>query len=501
MAERNKTTGSGAAAAAQTSGRHNLPATGQACAAQPNGDRDCNPFEKTDTPLAAENAAQKRIEKWAARRYPVAALDGLPYPWARTYAASLARFNATRDPVTTPPTLIFAGDKVAGTATDEQLADLGPELTSERIEALQLHAAAIREDARAQVKMMARKMAAVRLGTAAGPPPPVTLAELLTEPDEDVVYRIAGLWPTAGRVLLAAQFKSGKTTLVGNVIRALVDGGDFLGRFATTPVRRVVLVDTEMGRGLVRRWLRDQGITRTDAVTVVPLLGSVSSFDILDPATRTEWVRLIGETDVLILDCLRPVLDALGLSEDKDAGKVLVAFDELLKEAGAAEGMVVTHMGHQNERARGDSRLLDWADALWKIVRGGEETDDDADRPRHFSALGRDVALPEGELTFDAATRHLSYQGGSRADAGARAVLPELLDMVAADPGKLSKRAAEARLRDETGVTQQDARAAIRKAIKDLQLTTMPGPKRAQLLCPAPNLSVEFSMNGDRPTS
>ena len=225
-------------------------------------------------------------------------------------------------------------------------------------------------------------------------------------------------------MLLAAPFKSGKSTLIGNLIRVLVDGGQFLDRFEVRPVGKVVLIDTELDRRTLRRWLRAQGIRNAAAVTVVSLRGAVSSFDITDPTTRSEWAQSLDGADVVILDCLRPVLYALGLSEDKDAGRMLVGFDALLAEAGADEGLVVTHMGHQNERARGDSRLLDWPDALWKIVRGGDDdSDDEGRRPRYFSALGRDVAMGEGELTYDDRTRHLSYAGGSRKDSAARAAV------------------------------------------------------------------------------
>jgi hypothetical protein len=424
-----------------------------------------SPFGNGGSLLGADEAAQKRIEKWAARRYPVTALDGLRYPWARVCAAQLARFNATRDPVKMPPALIFAGDKVAAKAADEQLADLGPELTSEQIAQLQLRAAAMHEDARAQVKMMARTLATERNASAQAPEP-LTLTELLAQTDTDPTYRIDGLWPTGGRVLLAAQFKSGKTTLVGNGIRALVDGGRFLGRFHATPVRRVVLIDTELDTRTLRRWLRDQGIANTDAVTVIPVRGAVSTFNILDATIRAQWARLIGETDVLILDCLRPVLDALGLSEATEAGRVLTAFDELMADVRATEGMVVTHMGHQNERARGDSRLRDWCDAEWTVVRGGDEADDDASRPRFLSALGRDVSLPEGELTFDAAARHLSYEGGSRREQPARAAMPALLALVRNEPG-LSKAEVERRLGADHDIPQNTTRAAIKAAIKE----------------------------------
>jgi hypothetical protein len=162
---------------------------------------------------------------------------------------------------------------------------------------------------------------------------------------------------------------------------------------------------------------------------------------------------------------------------------VLVAFDMLLAEIGTDEGMVVTHMGHQNERARGDSRLLDWPDALWKIVRGGDDETDD--RRSYFAAMGREVDVPEGLLSDDTATRHLTYAGGSRKDSTALAAMPELLTMVREAPGTLSKRTAELHLKDDHGITQRQARAAIRKAIKDRLLVVEPGPRNAKLLSPA----------------
>ena len=51
----------------------------------------------------------------------------------------------------------------------------------------------------------------------------VRLDEFLARPLDPITHRIAGLWPIGGRVLLAAQWKAGKTTLRDNVIRALVD--------------------------------------------------------------------------------------------------------------------------------------------------------------------------------------------------------------------------------------------------------------------------------------
>jgi hypothetical protein len=48
---------------------------------------------------------------------------------------------------------------------------------------------------------------------------------------------------------------------------------------------------------------------------------------------------------------MRAILDALGLSEDKDAGKFLTGLDAMLTEAVITDAKVIHHMGHSGERA------------------------------------------------------------------------------------------------------------------------------------------------------
>lgn len=446
-----------------------------------------NPF---DNPAARErwkkatderNAAGERSKRLRYHRY---ALEDLPtnQSWARGLRWRFECLNAERDR-RYPPRLIVTGEEVvkAG-ATDDQINTLH-KLTPAEIGDLREREAAEHEAERQRIREAARKLNATR-DSAVAAPTPVSLADLLEQPDDEQTYRIADLWPTAGRVLLAAPYKAGKSTLVGNVVRALVDGGQFLDRFNVTSVRKVVLIDTELDTGMLRRWLRDQGIQNTGAVSVVPLRGALSTFDLTDQTTRSHWARQLAGADVVILDCLRPVLDSLGLSEDKDAGRLLVAFDALLAEIGATEGLVVTHMGHQNERARGDSRLLDWPDALWKIVRGDDA--DDGTRRSYFSALGRDVDVAEGLLDYDAATRRQTYTGGSRKDSTALAAMLELMDLVRREPGTLSKNAAGKRLMEGQRISQKAARATIDKAISDGAIIATPGPRNSLILAPAP---------------
>lgn len=85
-----------------------------------------------------------------------------------------------------------------------------------------------------------------------------SLDRLLAEPDTAARFRIAELAPIDSRIILSAQYKTGKTIIVDNVVRSLADGDPFLGRFAVnTPASRIVLIDDELSENLLRHWLRD----------------------------------------------------------------------------------------------------------------------------------------------------------------------------------------------------------------------------------------------------
>lgn len=283
-----------------------------------------------------------------------------------------------------------------------------------------------------RVLQAAREKVAAANATTLSLPDVTPLQEFLAVPDEPTTHRVAGLWPEGGRVVLAAPHKVGKTTLAGNLIRALADGTPFLDAFPVIRAGRVVIVDNELDERMLRRWLRDQGLTHPERVAVLPLRGRLSAFNILDPATRTRWAEQLGPADVLVFDCLRPALDALGLSEDKDGGRFLEALDELTTEAQIANTLVNHHMGHSGERPRGDSRIQDWPDALWQLVTDKTSDDPGGERVRvYFKAYGRDVDQTETLLAFDPAARRLSVAGGSRSDRKVDAAGGDLLALLA----------------------------------------------------------------------
>jgi RecA-family ATPase len=312
---------------------------------------------------------------------------------------------------------------------------------------------------------------------------PTPLADFLAVEDDPVAYRINSLWPRGARIVLAAQAKAGKTTLVGNVMRSILDGDPFLGKYQTEPIQGgAILLDFEMDDRTIRKWLRDQQISNTATSAVEALRGKASTFDILDPQIRSEWAKRLSGYDAVIADCLRPILDALGLDMNRDAGRFLTAFDELLNEAGVTEALMLHHMGHTGERSAGDSRIISWPDATWKMFRENPEVEDS---PRYLSAYGRDVYSPEDELHYNPQHRRLTLTGdGSRKQAKEMKLQAAVMKVVKATH-PINGTQVEAALRED-GVTFQkgEERKALAALVRKGLLKSEPGPKNSKLYSP-----------------
>jgi hypothetical protein len=305
------------------------------------------------------------------------------------------------------------------------------------------------------------------------------LRDWLTVPDPDTPWRIAGWQPANSRAVLAAPRKGGKTTFMGSLSRSLLDNDLFLGAATVTPISgSVAILDTEMSPSQLKRWYRDQGIVHDDRLIVFPLKGQAATLDFLDPACRARWATRLRAEDVhyLIVDNLRPILDALGLDESHEAGRWLVGFDALLREAAIPEACLVHHMGHNGERSRGDSRLRDWPDVEWRLMR-----QDDADSsPRYIAAYGRDVDVAESQLTYDRETRRLTITGGSRKQAKTQNALEAVVEALRRRKKPLSGRGIKDALAG-SGHARDTIDAALALGVKTTRLALQEGSRGANL--------------------
>ena len=240
---------------------------------------------------------------------------------------------------------------------------------------------------------------------------------------------------------------------------------------------RVALLDFEMSERQLVDWLADQGIRNDDRVLAISMRGRASSFDILDEEVREQWAEHLQGVGYLILDPLRPILDALGLDEHHDAGRLLTAFDALCSQAKIPDALIVHHMGHSSERPRGDSRIRDWPDVEWQLVR---EDKDNPASARYIKAYGRDVEIVESLLTFNADTRRLTLAGGTRKDTKARAAIPDIIAVLESVENGLSIRRITEEL-SESAHSRETIRQALRLSEGDGTLEVAKGPRNARV--------------------
>jgi hypothetical protein len=262
-----------------------------------------------------------------------------------------------------------------------------------------------------------------------------TLREELLLPDEPVAYRVDRILPVEANILLTAKYKTGKTTTIGNLAKTLADGGDFLGKFPVTTLtggRTVTIFNYELSENQYRRWLRDLNIDNQDAVTVVHLRG------INLPLTQ-EWARervqqelVHRNTAVWIVDPFaRAFIGSGEENSNSDVGAFVAILDAIKRDCGVDELVMPTHTGRSDEsgdRARGATRLNDWADVQWLLTADEEGT-------RYFSASGRDVDVEEEKLSYEESTRGLTMGGGDRKWESSRRTVDKVIEVVTATPG------------------------------------------------------------------
>jgi hypothetical protein len=281
-----------------------------------------------------------------------------------------------------------------------------------------------------------------------------------------VSYAIDSVMPRNANVLLAAQFKAGKTTLVNNVTKSLVDGMPFLGKFETAALTgRVAIWNYEVDTSQYTDWLRQSLIESASKITVLNLRGyRLPLATTYGENWAVEWLRRY-DIQFWIIDPFARAYVGSGNDENDNTqvGAFLDTLDVIKSRAGVSELLLTTHTGRAEqeagkERARGATRLDDWADVRWIVTRDGEHG-------RYFRATGRDVELPEAGLSFDENTRRLSIGTESRAASKSGRYQDAMLAIVRRSPG-ITTRALRENMREMLGSIGQQAIDEARGTLK-----------------------------------
>jgi AAA domain len=215
--------------------------------------------------------------------------------------------------------------------------------------------------------------------------PFLTWDQLSTEP---VRYRIPDLLTMRGNVLFSAYRKTGKTTLIMNLMAALTSKRKFLGGLDCKSVEgKVVYVNLELDQSMLRKYGEEEGIN-PGAVIVQDYRGRASRFLLNDEKWRANYADELYDlnVNVLVIDPIHPLLVA-GATDSNDndmAREALELLGEIAADAELHHLILVDHTGHADKsRSRGASGKEDWADMLWNL-QGSE-----GENQRTLQVIGR----------------------------------------------------------------------------------------------------------------
>lgn len=344
--------------------------------------------------------------------------------------------------------------------------------------AVEVATAKQKERIRRQAKREINEEEAAEKWDARSLPPIRTLAEILEDdPDLTLDWFVQDLAAQNFRILLAAQQKAGKSTLMLNLIRSVLTGAPFLGHHycaVAAPDEVVFYLDTELGEKTVKAWA-GQMLTRQDAGRLIiwSLRGKCGTVDIRAEAIRKQMAAQIREATtgrrivLFVVDVLSAWTAALGIKENAndEIREFLEAVDSLRKEVDAGVIAATHHAGHQEDgRTRGASAWLDWPDSIWILTRKGDTESNSGDR--FFKAYGRDVDFHKTRMDYDPSTRLLSLSAATATKETERQKMTALLFKVVEIVRDVAPRAkwTVKALKKELGGNSSDACRAISMA-------------------------------------
>lgn len=267
----------------------------------------------------------------------------------------------------------------------------------------------------------------------------LSLRDELLRPRESRPALIDGLQMVGHKATLVAQFKTGKTTVTGNVVRSLVDERPLFERFHVPSLDgRVAVFDYELTRDDALDLYRGLGIDRPERVALESLRGT--GFTLANDHHAAMAVEFFRDQEIAywVLDPFGRAMRGFGSENSNDDVRAfLVRIDKIVAEAGVLGVLLPVHTGRAeaevgSERARGATVLDDDPDVRWLLTRSQEQ--------RFFRAEGRaGVSVPEFALSFDPSSLSLSALDMSRRDVAGQRYTPHVVAHLRSHPGSATR--------------------------------------------------------------
>jgi hypothetical protein len=206
-----------------------------------------------------------------------------------------------------------------------------------------------------------------------------------------------GYLARGGITLLTSRWKSGKTTLLAGLLRALGGGGTFLGRPCAASAALVVSEES------AAQWAERVRAVPVGPHTLLvsrPFTGRPSPSQWAELVGRAREVRAAGHLDLFVVD---PLASFLPGRSDSDPATLLDLLHPLRALAETGVAVLVLHhprkdAAEEGSAARGSGALLGYVDVILELHRSGTLAAD-ATR-RRLTGLSRRPQTPES-LTYE----------------------------------------------------------------------------------------------------
>jgi hypothetical protein len=301
------------------------------------------------------------------------------------------------------------------------------------------------------------------------PTPAIALRDLLQKKIDTNKWVVQDLLIKAGKVFLAAKAKAGKTTMCVALLKSLADGGKFLNRFHVEPPEgNIGYMNLELTEAQMQEWVSRQDIKNLDRIHFWNLRGKPNPFR--STASRNSLINEIQSLGIktLIIDTFSKIFPGEA-NNNSEVNKFLLMLDETLEKAGVEQLIMLVHAGNDAKKIRGATALTDHPDAIWYLYN-------DEERNRFFSAVGRDVDVEEGQISFDPSMNELEFTGAGKKATKDASSREKMLRFIAANAGQ------NASTVDDSVVGTKSHKIKLRKQlIRDGLVIVRKGPNNSDL--------------------
>lgn len=295
----------------------------------------------------------------------------------------------------------------------------------------------------------------------------ISLISLLSTPIPKSKWVVEDLLMKAGKIFFAAKAKAGKTTVTLALLKSLADGISFLGKFKVeVPEGCIGYMNLELTEGQMQEWVARQGIRNVDKVHFWNLRGKPNPFR--SQTSRNHLIQEMQELGIktLIIDTFAKIFSGEA-NNNSEVNRFLIMLDDVLDRAGVEQLVMLVHAGNDASKIRGATALTDHPDGIWYLIN-------DDQKNRYFSAIGRDIEIAEGQITYDKTTAELSFTGAGKRATKDLTSRERVVEFVKVNPGSNASE-----IDESIGGTKAFKIKIRKQLVNDGLITVRKGPNNA----------------------